>query len=297
MEASNPFILNHFMLEQQSRLDDSKQSSIFARVKTWSYQNPEWWVWALASYVWIIMFALSFNSVDNTIHNASLIFCAPMESISGSVLGFNTTGILKEPSLSSNIQFALSNGIVPWIFMLIAMMFPLLNRPVRHINLSLQRKDAEFGILIFLLGYCFIWTLVGSVYLLIPTIVNSFLESTSTSAILNGIVFFIAAILVWLPSRAGVISRCEQTRPLHTDGIRLCSSCFRYGIQIGVNCFRMCWAPMLALMFAHHNFLLMLVVTAIMFYERYRTKHTSKFPGYAWGTVGFVLILFSYLDA
>ena len=281
------------MIEQGSSLNNNTQSSIAERVKTWVYQNPEWWVWALASYVWIMMFALAFSPAVNSVHNSSLFFCVPsFESASDAVIGLKSSGILKEPSLTTNIQSSLLNGIIPWVFMLIAMMFPLLKRPIRHVNVSLQRGDSELGVLIFLLGYSFIWTIIGGVYLLIPPIIDSLFESTSSvGIILNGLVFFVAAIAVWLPNRERAISRCDQTKPLHIDGVRFYSSSFQYGVQVGVNCFRMCWAPMLALTLANHSFLLMFAVTAIMLYERYRMKYSSKLSGYAWITVGVILIL------
>jgi hypothetical protein len=199
--------------------------------------------------------------------------------------------ILNGQPISSRIMTMISNGMVPWIFMVAAMMFPLLNEPIRHVAFSVRRKDKSFAIGEFLIGYSTTWTIVGVLFLLLPLFLDMLVGDQTN--FVNGVIkasgFLLAAALVWQPARAIRMTKCNMTMPIRIQGWQLHLDSLFYGFRTGFACLYMCWIPMAALMSAHHNIILMFAVTIIIIYERYLLPHTSKLPGYAWGLLAILL--------
>lgn len=271
-----------------------KISSLRHRMRVYFAVHPEWWVWLFSGFIWILLIWNSFIFSIEGNHASNLIACLPVDSFGGEV---STGGILKEPSFIQSIQTRLPESILPWFVMIIAMMFPLLKSAIRHTARSVLRSDREMSMLLFLFGYTLVWTSMGLIFLTLPLALEWTFGSTSAFAqgIVAGIVFFIAAIMSWLPSRSVIMVRCELTMPIRISGWKFYKDCLFYGVTIGVVCLRMCWVVMAALMLAHHTIILMLIVSLIALIERYRVPHESPLPGYGWTAIGCSLILVGFL--
>lgn len=267
-----------------------KVSNLLHRIRVFFAVHPEWWVWFFCGGVWILLIWNSLFTVILGENVSNLITCLPIDSINGEDL---SSGILKQPSVFESIQGRFMNSMFPWVVMVIAMMFPLLQSAIKHTAFSVRRTDREMSILLFLFGYALVWSTIGLLFLILPVGLDLLFGSASvfSQGVAAGIVFIIAAVMSWLPSRQVIMVRCEFTRPIRISGWKRVKDCVLYGIIIGVACLRMCWVVMAALMLAHHSTMLMLLVTMIVLIERYRIPHESRIPGYAWTVIGFALII------
>ncbi|MBS1664161.1 MAG: DUF2182 domain-containing protein [Bacteroidetes bacterium] len=228
-------------------------------------KHPEWWVWLVSLLVWVLLLrGILFAS-----HEERVIFCTPAGGIPAGV----TPAADEGPGVFK--------GLMDWILMVIAMMFPLLGKPVRHVAFSVKKKDRWMGILSFLAGYIVVWAAVGVLVL--------FLRMSYPLHWVTASLFLLAAAVVWLPGRPIQMMQCGITMPIRIEARQLRSDALSYGFKMGAVCLKLCWAPMLALALIQHNIIVMYMVTSVLIFERYWFPHTSKFSGYAWGIIALVL--------
>ena len=253
------------------------------RIKAAVRTYPEWRAWFLSLLVWGFLVSNAFTATYETRNLGNIIYCMPA--------GNGLQSISKEESVSYNLLSTISNSLVPWMIMIIAMMYPLLNEPIRHVAFSVKKTDRNFGIFSFLLGYTITWTIAGVLFVSLLFFVNKIMGDQTP--FVNGLIqasgFLIAATLVWLPGRAAKMTRCARTMPIRIHGWRLFWDSLHYGLRAGFTCLNICWALMVALMLTRHNFVLMSIVAIILLYERYLIKHTNRFPGHAWAILGLTL--------
>jgi predicted metal-binding membrane protein len=74
-------------------------------------------------------------------------------------------------------------------------------------------------------------------------------------------------------------------------GWRRCFDALSFGATSGLSCISICWAPMTALTMAHHNFILMAMVSLITICDRYWLSHRSRHTGYFWLTLALVIVI------
>jgi predicted metal-binding membrane protein len=263
------------------------------RIRMFFIQRPEWWTYALSIVVWIwLMFHLSSaNQALN--HSENIRYCIPTEFQAIEHPTYQKNFTFKEKASINRIGKIMVSGLKHWIIMVIAMMFPLLTEPIRHVAFSVRRKDKALGILSFLIGYMITWIVAGLFFLLVPFLLNALIGNVSpfVNALIKASGFLMAAILIWQPSRLVRMTKCGRTMPLRIDGWRLYLDSIRYGLKMGLACLNMCWVVMAALVLAQHSIVLMYLVTIVLIYERYLVPHTSKFPGYAWVAIAFALFV------
>jgi predicted metal-binding membrane protein len=266
--------------------DGSKFSFSVGRMRILFMRHPEWWVWFFSLFVWALLIINLFTTSHEVGHSGSITYCMPMGTVQ---VGANSQHEIQ--NISSKILTTISNGMVPWIIMVVAMMFPLLNEPIRHVAFSVRRKDRDFAILSFLIGYIIAWSVVGILFLLLPLFLDVAIGNRThfVNCLIKASGFLLAAALIWHPARPLRMTKCGQTMPIRIQGWHLLSTSLSYGLKMGFACLNMCWAPMAALMLAHHNIILMFAVTIIIIYERYFLPHTSKLSGYAWGLIALTL--------
>lgn len=266
-------------------------SALAASMQALAQRYPEWRTWCCSIAAWALFVAAWPIAAHYGGHGDSSIYCSP----SGQVrVGERAIYAQRWPegdtflnALSTNI----SGGQVSWLLMVVAMMYPLLNEPVRNIAFSVRRKDRNSAIWLFLAGYTFVWALAGVLFFLLPLCTDIIV--TPGNRVGGGLVkasgFMMAATLVWLPSHPVKMAKCGQTMPVRIYGLQRISDCLRYGFRTGLACLAMCWAPMAALAVAHHNMLLMYAVTVVLIYERYLLTHTSRLSAYAWLLIAVVV--------
>jgi predicted metal-binding membrane protein len=273
--------------------------SFFAeRMRMLITKHPEWWAWFFSLLAWVLIAGNLFTNAHETGHLSLITYCTPHGIVK--VLGhspFELHAVWKEEPVYSRILTTISNGLVPWIIMIVAMMFPLLNEPIKHVAFSVKRKDRNLGIGGFLTGYLITWTAVGVALLLLSFLLNLIAGNLShfTSYLITASGFLLAAVLIWHPGRPIKMTKCGQTAPIRIQRWHLFSDSLFYGMKMGINCLHTCWVPMAALVLAHHNIPLMCIVTAVIIYDRYLLPHTSRVTGYAWVTVAAALLIIGIL--
>lgn len=264
----------------------------YGKLRSFWVKHPQWWIYLLCLSAWVILFCNVYTGPGFHSPTGPIIYCMTSGSMQAEALPAEAIQTpLAAKGILAYIAQAITNGIVPWLLMVMAMMFPMLNGPVRHVFFAVRRRDRHAGILTFLLGYALAWTTAGLLFLITPLILDSI--TGPRGAYLNGLIkasgFLVAALLVWLPSRPTQLTKCSQTMPIRIGRPQLYTDCFRYGLKMGMVCLAMCWATMAALMLSHHSLLLMYIATVVLFYERYLLPHTSKLPAYAWMATALVL--------
>lgn len=255
--------------------------------------NPEWWVWLLSTLVWGILIAqadFSAAHFTESVHPKNLILCLPSGQYGGETFfpenGFIPTGNI--PVFYDTVVL----GIIPWAIMIFAMMFPLLKYPIRHIAFSVRQKNRNTGILLFLFGYTLIWSASGILFRFIQGLAEVLPDNFSFN-ILNlvaGLLFLLAAVLSWLPSRKVIMMKCDATMPIRLHGWSFVKDAVFYGMKIGMTCLRMCWIPMVGLMLVHHTVFWMLAVSFTVLIERYFVPPGSKSIGYTWALFGGIVL-------
>ena len=269
----------------------NKLSSLVEKVRTFFARHPEWLTGVLCLIAWVVIIANSFDTSYGEKPSAHFIYCIKPGTFQQEKFPAYQIENISNYAIFSAVFTTILNGLVHWIIMVAAMMFPLLNEPVKHVAFSVKLKDKYFGILSFLAGYIIVWTVIGILFLLLPfcldTLVN--IQNLFLKALTNASGFLVAAALVWLPSRPFRMTRCSQTAPIGIQGWKLPADCFSYGLKIGLACLSLCWSPMAALILSNHNPALMLIATIVIVYERYLLPHTSKFSGYAWIAIALTL--------
>jgi hypothetical protein len=271
--------------------DYGKLTLLTRRVRTFFVRHPEWWVWLFSAVVWMLLLTNMFTTFYQIKH-AESVYCIPTGIVSkGGHSRSEIQQILKMGNISLKAFTTISNGMFPWMIMVVAMMFPLLKDPIRHVAFSVRQKDRNVAVGEFLLGYTLTWTGVGVLFLLIPLLLNTLIggQTRFVNSLVAASGFLLAAALIWLPGRRILMVKCGQTAPISIQGWQLHWDSLSYGLKMGFACLTICWVPMVALMLAHHNIMLMCVVTIILIGERYFLPHTSKIQSYAWATIAVAL--------
>jgi predicted metal-binding membrane protein len=267
----------------------SQWNALLLKQKVYCALNPQLGVWLFSSLIWCLILFEGIHRFFNSYAGTSRFLCSPVL-----VIGEPFTSYSADMNLSilSSLFLTISHKIGPWIVMIFAMMFPLLQRSIRHVAFSVRNKDRIFSIIIFLTGYSIIWTISGIGFIAIPKIVELLITTNSKLylPLIASTFFFLACLLSWHISRPKIMMKCELTVPIRLNGIERFKDILNYGIMIGINCLKMCWLVMLALMFASHDFILMGLVSIIVIAERYFVPHDSKISGFAWLIISFFIV-------
>ncbi|WP_343604840.1 DUF2182 domain-containing protein [Fluviicola sp.] len=270
-----------------------KTTDYVAQIRIFLAAHPEWWTWLVSASVWGILIVYTYFSADHFAASSqpkNIILCLSSGQYGGET--FSSAAEVTQTSVQDSIYATIFSGMIPWALMVFAMMFPLLKYPIRHVAFSVRQRNRTQAIGIFLLGYTFIWSICGIFFRLIP----EFSGNISTGSSLNvqnlaaGLIFLLAAIVSWLPSRKITMMKCDITLPIRLNGWSLFKDSIVYGIKIGTNCIRMCWIPMIGLMLVHHSALWMLAVSLTVVIERYFVPPGSKSIGYVWALLGGIVL-------
>ena len=177
----------------------NKSSMFIARLRTLFLKHPELWVWFFSLYAWSLLVKFFFTASNEVRYSLnSIIRCSPTGIVKTDVYSANGIELV-----ASEVLTTILNGLLPWIIMLIAMMFPLLNEPIRHVSNSVRRKDSYFAILWFLIGYSIVWTFAGMLILLFPLFLVLLVGQTTPflNALITSSGFLLAAALACLEAR------------------------------------------------------------------------------------------------
>ncbi len=274
------------------RLSSGQSRAFFA-------SNPEWWVLLASISIWGVLIIFNISSFSHSTdlrEGANLVLCLPGGSTNGETLSGN---LLRQETIWTAFSRGIVSGAIPWILMLCAMMFPLLKRSIRHVAFSVQKKNRDFGILLFLFGYILTWSFIGMLFHFIPVLITYTSEKLHLPVnvyLLAGFCFFIAALVSWLPGRRITLMKCELTVPIRISGWDFLKDSVTYGMRMGIICMQMCWIAMIGLMLVHHSIFIMLIASFILITERYLVAHDSKLTGYLWMFPGSILLMLGLIS-
>jgi predicted metal-binding membrane protein len=159
----------------------------------------------------------------------------------------------------------ISNMMIGWILMVLAMMLPKLIMPIEYIYARSLKGIRLFTSLTFVFGYVFSWTIVGFLMNLLTLGFNLFIPMSYIPAIAIGLV---AIIWQFSPYKQHFLNLGHRHQTLSAFGITAFRDAFIFGIEHGIWCIGSGWALMLfpMLLPSGHN-LAMLFVTFVMISE------------------------------
>ncbi|RJF89819.1 DUF2182 domain-containing protein [Oleomonas cavernae] len=154
-----------------------------------------------------------------------------------------------------------------WLLMLLAMMPPLLARPVAHLWGGRPAGRRLRAIVVFALAYLAVW-MVSGMALVAAAIA---LQALAGGSWWLGPVVAGAIALLWqvAPAKQACLDRCHWRPALASFGLAADRDCLRYGLAIGVWCVGACWALMLVpLVVTGAHVPLMAAVSLLLLVER-----------------------------
>jgi predicted metal-binding membrane protein len=184
---------------------------------------------------------------------------------------FCAAGALWGAPLSVSFDLALVFGSPArlasgWALMIVAMMFPLLMAPLRHVRDRSFARRRTWAVLLFVAGYAAVWTAAGVGLQAMALAVRS-----AAPLPLVGVSVAAAAALIWQvsPAKQWCLNRCHRRPQLAAFGAAADRDAFDFGLTHGASCAGTCWALMLlTLLVGNGHVLWMVAVTLFVFGER-----------------------------
>jgi predicted metal-binding membrane protein len=195
------------------------------------WRHPEWWSIAGCTWAWLYL------------------------SLAGTDTGSVWAASMHHQSDSRALSLTL---------MILAMMVPLLIRQIQWIARSSLWARRNVAIAQFLIGYVSIW----SPFVLIVDTVAGRLEHTGSVAYLTATAFLVATVWQFSSVKRRALLTCHRTVPLAPRGWKADRDCIEHGLRTGANCFRSCWALMLAVCILGHPLPVLAAATLISLAER-----------------------------
>jgi predicted metal-binding membrane protein len=185
-------------------------------------------------------------------------FCS---SLPGNWMAQGSAGLVTALILSPPAQLIMS-----CLIMLVAMMTPLLARPITHVwNHSLARLRAP-AIALFVAAYAGVWLVAACVLMAIALALKAF---SSAAFPIPALAVLIALIWQATPAKQTCLDRCDRLPRLSAFFSTTVWDCVRYGTTTALWCVGACWALMLVpLVVDGMHFTTMAGVTAVLFVER-----------------------------
>ncbi|WLQ13263.1 DUF2182 domain-containing protein [Hahella aquimaris] len=173
--------------------------------------------------------------------------------------------------MSATPIVALSSSLVAWLMMVSAMMLPMLSGSVRRVKIMMPRYQHLRLMPLLVFGYSIVWLIAGAVVEVIRGIFFQlpYIEHDVISPLPVGSLTFLAAA-VWnnTSSRRKAVFACSSGVPMRISGWYAYRDAVYFGLIKGISCVKACLHVMLALVITGHNLWLMMIVTAVLLYER-----------------------------
>jgi hypothetical protein len=158
--------------------------------------------------------------------------------------------------------------LLGWLTMVYAMMLPMLSGSLRWLLQSQPRYLRWRGIIAFLLGYSCLWLAIGLAIYGLGLWLNGLPQHSLQQAQIGALAFFSAGLISRTSYRQSAVYACGSGMPLRIQGWGAWFDTFQFGAIKGGRCAASCLHLMVALILAGHTLPLMLLVTALLFYER-----------------------------
>jgi predicted metal-binding membrane protein len=186
-------------------------------------------------------------------------FCS---SLPGDWMARGSVGVVSALVLNPPAQLIMS-----CLIMLVAMMTPLLARPIAHLwNHSVERLRAP-AIALFVATYAGIWLLAACGLMAMAVALKAFADAAALPIAALAVV--IALIWQAAPAKQTCLNRCHRLPPPSAFCSATVWDYVRYGAMTALWCIGACWALMLVpLVVDGMHFATMAGVAAVLFVER-----------------------------
>jgi predicted metal-binding membrane protein len=158
--------------------------------------------------------------------------------------------------------------------MVLAMMLPLMLIPARLTAFASLWRRRHQAMGVFLVGYTLVWSVAGLGFILLLTWLREFHVTPGRWE--AGGVFLAATVWQCTALKQRFSMACHRTMPLAPDGWQAQRDCLQYGAYQGVYCVGNCGPVMLAAMLSPWHQVMMIAVTLLLLYERYRARPGSR---------------------
>lgn len=180
-------------------------------------------------------------------------------------------------AVSVSLSGILAGQLYAWLFMVYAMMLPMVSGPLRWLILAQPRYQRKNAMVFFVAGYSCLWLVIGFILIATQSGVNALISvSLPTFLPWETITFLFAGLLSRATYRKRAVYACGGGMPVHITGWRMLFDSFRFGVIKAIRCAASCLHLMIALMIVGHGILLMLLITAALFYERQLLPKKNK---------------------
>jgi hypothetical protein len=241
---------------------------IRAAVVLLSVEYPEYWVILLCVLAWASLLRIQ---LEGTRQQDLCAFHGGMNPSSSAIYATSSRAI-------SALLLSLSNSAVHWLLMLSAMMLPLLLGSLRGVIARSLWPRRHRAISFVLIGYAIPWLVFGLG-------LEFALAATSPGVaqfLLVGCLLFAAAWQLTSAKRRNLI-RCHPEAILAPTGWKADRACLQYGLVLAGRCWLNCWALMIACGAGGHAFWATLVITAVVWTERFRPAIAPRWSAAALG--------------
>ena len=216
-------------------------------------------------------------------------------------------GVLTQPpmvstsnrmGMSGSMSMGLSDFLVAWTVMMVAMMVPSVLPAVRTFDARARTTGQSGGApIVFITGYLLVWSAIGAVAYLVVQALQGGLPAGSVTALRVGAVLLVVAGVYQLtPLKQACLRHCRsphRSAALRADSRRLgYPGAVRAGLWQGVYCLGSSWPLMLALLLVGMmNLVWMGVIAGVILVEKAMPRGfmVSKILG--WGLAGWGIIL------
>jgi len=199
--------------------------SLAAYFRYFNERRPDWWIVAASAVAAVVL----------------LVFAAQPARLAVSAHDHG--------GLENALATSLFSGVFHWQLMTVAMMWPLVLEPARHVagrSFWLRRHRAIGA---FLLGHFTVWSTAGAA----ATVLLLVVYGPQVRGFLVAAAFCAGAAWQLTAAKERASVACHRTTPLSPHGLRADRDCFLFGCSLGRACLANCWALMLACMFANHG--------------------------------------------
>jgi predicted metal-binding membrane protein len=164
-----------------------------------------------------------------------------------------------------------------WVLMLMAMMPPLLAKPVMHLQVRSLSRCRGRAVVVFAMAYTLVWMAAGVVLLAAAAALRIAVGGG------EGVALALAAAIAvaWqiAPARRRTLERCHRLPRLSAFGLAADRDCLLYGLRLGLWCVGACWALMLLpLVGGTAHALLMAAVSVLLAVEPAPPGFWRRFP-------------------
>ncbi len=224
------------------KLINNWQANMGDRVSRMATAHPYWWLFLLSALSWVYLISAEISSSAHSHHHMP---ASPIAAVSGHLLA--------------------------WFIMVYAMMLPMLSSSVRLLMWMMPRYQHMRLMPLLVTGYSIVWLAAGGVIELTGMVIYHLpvlQQKALTNLPIGSLSFIAAAAWTNTVSRKKAVFACSNGVPIRINGWHAYQDTIYFGIVKGINCVKGCLHVMLALLIAGHDLWIMMIVTAVLIYER-----------------------------